>query len=169
MKMAVYDSPAGRLMVGVHGGSVCLCDWVTGQRIETTLRRINKFLPPSDTPDDMDLLENTRLQLHEYFSGIRSCFDLPVEAMGTAFQRRVWDALLQIPYGETSTYKDIALSVGSPRGVRAVASAIGTNPLSVIIPCHRVVGSDGSLTGYAGGLAAKKFLLQLESTRDYAS
>lgn len=168
MKMAVYESPAGRLMVGVQGGSVCLCDWVTGQRIEATLRRIRKFLPSSDASDDVALLEATRLQLHEYFSGIRSSFDLPIEPLGTVFQRRVWQALLQVPYGETSTYKEIALAVGSPRGVRAVAAAIGANPLSLLIPCHRVVGSDGSLTGYAGGLAAKKFLLQLESNKDQA-
>ena len=102
-------------------------------------------------------------QLRAYFSGRLESFDLPLEASATPFQNRVLGALQVIPYGETRTYRDIARAVGSPKAVRAVGSANGANPIAIIIPCHRVVGSNGSLTGFAGGLPAKLFLLDLES------
>jgi len=102
-------------------------------------------------------------QLTEYFAAQRRHFELPVAAQGTAFQRAVWDALADIPYGELRSYRDIARSVGNPAAVRAVGAANGRNPLPIVVPCHRVIGSNGSLTGFAGGLEIKKFLLQLES------
>lgn len=101
-------------------------------------------------------------QLAEYFSGQRKVFDLPLEFTGTDFQKRVWSALLTIPYGETRSYADIAKQVGSPKAVRAVGLANSKNPISIIVPCHRVIGSDGKLTGYAGGLHNKEYLLRLE-------
>ena len=104
-------------------------------------------------------------QLHEYFSGQRQSFDLPVQpAWGTPFQRAVWQALQHIPYGRTSTYGDIARHIGNPKAVRAVGAAIGQNPHSIIVPCHRVVGANGSLTGFAGGLDRKQHLLAFEAT-----
>lgn len=150
-------------MIGVNGASVCLCDWEIGDRVERTLRRMDKYLTPFEAQDALWLIEETQRQLDEYFSGNLRKFDLPIKAFGTDFQRRVWQALLDVPYGRTAHYKDIAAIVGLPHGVRAVASAIGANPLSILVPCHRVIGSDGSLTGYAGGLGAKSYLLQLES------
>ena len=103
-------------------------------------------------------------QLHEYFSGQRQRFDLPLQpAWGTPFQRAVWQALQRIPYGRTSTYGDIAKGIGNPKAVRAVGAAIGQNPHSIIVPCHRVVGANGSLTGFAGGLDRKQHLLALEA------
>ena len=103
-------------------------------------------------------------QLHEYFSGQRQRFDLPLQpAWGTPFQRAVWQALQRIPYGRTSTYGDIAKSIGNPKAVRAVGAAIGQNPHTIIVPCHRVVGANGSLTGFAGGLDRKQHLLALEA------
>jgi methylated-DNA-[protein]-cysteine S-methyltransferase len=103
-------------------------------------------------------------QLHEYFSGERQKFDLPLQpAWGTPFQRSVWQALQRIPYGHTSTYGDIARDIGNPKAVRAVGAAIGQNPHSIIVPCHRVLGANGSLTGFAGGLDRKKRLLALEA------
>jgi methylated-DNA-[protein]-cysteine S-methyltransferase len=111
------------------------------------------------------LLEKTAQQLAEYFAGERREFSLPLAPKGTDFQRRVWQALLTIPYGETRTYGELAALVGNPRACRAVGGANHRNPISILIPCHRVVGTKGALTGYAGGLAVKEFLLKLEAGR----
>ena len=109
------------------------------------------------------LLEKAARQLEEYFAGQRKEFSLPLAPKGTEFQLRVWQALLQIPYGETRSYGELAAMVGNPKACRAVGGANHRNPLSILIPCHRVVGTKGNLTGYAGGLAIKEFLLKLES------
>ena len=101
-------------------------------------------------------------QLEEYFQGRRRTFDLPIQAEGTPFQRKVWKELQKIPYGETASYGEIAQRLGNPAAVRAVGRANGTNPVSLIIPCHRVIGANGTLTGYGGGLEVKRGLLQLE-------
>ncbi|MGR9426268.1 methylated-DNA--[protein]-cysteine S-methyltransferase [Rhizobium leguminosarum] len=102
-------------------------------------------------------------QLREYFAGARKAFDLPLDFAGTAFQKRVWFELLNIPFGETRTYSEIAHAIGKPRAFRAVGAANGKNPISIVAPCHRVIGKDGSLTGFAGGLAAKECLLGIEA------
>lgn len=114
---------------------------------------------------DPVLLEAQR-QLGEYFAGQRKVFDLPLDFAGTPFQREVWAALLTIPYGQTRTYRQLAEQLGKPSATRAVGAANGRNPLSIIAPCHRVIGSDGTLTGFAGGLAAKAFLLELEGVEE---
>jgi methylated-DNA-[protein]-cysteine S-methyltransferase len=101
-------------------------------------------------------------QLSDYFTGVRHHFELPLAAQGTTFQQSVWDALAKIPYGEVRSYRDVANSIGKPTAVRAVGAANGRNPLPIVVPCHRVIGSNGALTGFAGGLAAKTFLLRLE-------
>ena len=106
--------------------------------------------------------------LDEYFEGRRREFDLPINPCGTEFQRRVWAALEKIPYGETVGYQAVAESIGKPQATRAVASAIGANPVSILVPCHRVIRSDGSTGGYAGGPEAKRYLLQLESGRRFS-
>lgn len=108
------------------------------------------------------VLDATEKQLGQYFSGKRRAFDLPLSPHGTDFQRRVWKALQTIPYGQTISYAELARRVGNPKASRAVGLANGRNPLSIIVPCHRVIGADGSLTGYGGGLAIKAFLLRLE-------
>jgi len=105
-------------------------------------------------------------QFTEYFKGQRKKFDLPLEIVGTEFQKRVWKELEKIPYGETITYKELSIRLGDEKVIRAAASANGANPLSIIIPCHRVIGSDGSLIGYGGGLDVKEKLLQLEGSRN---
>ncbi len=124
------------------------------------------YLPGRPTPrlvsHPTSLLLEGEGQLLEYLGGQRKVFDLPLHPQGTPFQRRVWQALEAIPWGETRTYRDIALAVDSPRGFRAVGMANHHNPIPIFIPCHRVVGADGSLTGYAGGLELKKALLSLE-------
>jgi methylated-DNA-[protein]-cysteine S-methyltransferase len=113
--------------------------------------------------NDQPMLVETERQLEEYFAGRRREFALPLDPSGTAFQRRVWDALLTIPFGETRTYAQIARQIGHPSAMRAVGAANGRNPLSIVVPCHRVVGSTGALTGFAGGLDVKAYLLALES------
>ena len=116
-----------------------------------------------DNGDDFPLLLTTAQQLNEYFNGTRKVFNLPLDFYGTEFQRQVWHALLTIPYGETRSYLQIAQQINNEKSVRAVGAANGKNPISIITPCHRVIGSSGKLTGFAGGLEAKAFLLQLES------
>lgn len=107
-------------------------------------------------------LEPAREQLRAYFAGERREFDLPLSLEGTAFQKRVWDALTGVPYGETASYRDIAARIGEPKSSRAVGAANGRNPVSIVIPCHRVVGASGRLTGYGGGLERKRWLIALE-------
>ncbi len=112
--------------------------------------------------NETSLLKNAALQLNEYLEGKRNSFDLPLNPNGTEFQKKVWAALCDIPYGETRSYKQIAEYIGNPKACRAVGMANNKNPIMIFIPCHRVVGSDGSLTGYAGGLDMKEKLLSLE-------
>lgn len=111
------------------------------------------------------LLQEAEEQLTEYFAGVRREFDLPLAPKGTPFQQAVWAELLKIPYGETRTYGQLAAALGKPKASRAVGSACHCNPIGILIPCHRVVGANGSLTGYAGGLDVKEYLLELECSR----
>lgn len=168
------NTPVGNMILGALGNYLCLCDWKNNRHRERNDYRIKRLLHHVNTSCIYNEMENSsiltiqraRQELDEYFSGERKSFDVPLLMMGTDFQNRVWQALKNIPYGSTVSYKDIACRVGNPKGVRAVAQAIGANPLSIFVPCHRVAGSDGTLTGYAGGVEAKRFLLQLEdSTR----
>lgn len=112
-----------------------------------------------------EIIEETRRQLDEYFRHERQAFDIPLLTAGTEFQKSVWNSLMEIPYGQTITYGEMATRLGKPAAVRAVANANGANAISIIIPCHRVIGSNNTLTGYGGGLRAKKFLLELEQTQ----
>ncbi len=112
-----------------------------------------------------EIIEETRRQLDEYFRHERQAFDIPLLTAGTEFQKSVWNSLMEIPYGQTITYGELATRLGKPAAVRAVANANGANAISIIIPCHRVIGSNNTLTGYGGGLEAKKFLLELEQTQ----
>lgn len=119
--------------------------------------------PMNENSQHPVLLESER-QLNEYFAGTRKIFSLTLDFSGTEFQKQVWNALLTIPYGETRSYGEIAAQIGNPKAVRAVGAAVGRNPLSIIAPCHRVIGSNGKLTGFAGGLAAKSCLLAIEGS-----
>ena len=114
---------------------------------------------------DVPLLKKAEVQLKEYFEGRRKKFDLPLDLKGTEFQKRVWQGLLEIPWGETRSYSDIAAAAGNARAVRAVGMANHVNPAVIVVPCHRVIGKNGSLTGYGGGLERKQFLLNLERVR----
>ena len=158
----MYKSPCGDLLLGAIDDKICLCDWMVEGRIERTLRRIGRYLP-SESRDDETILQKAVRQLDEYFQGKLQTFELPLMFGASEFQKSVWEMLRSIPYGATISYGEISKKLGNPSGVRAVANAIGANPLSIIVPCHRVIGRDGGLTGYAGGLEAKKYLLDLES------
>ena len=154
------DSPLGDIWLCATEDGLCYVAfeapdieaWPFGKRygIQPVFARFHEWLQPA------------RVQLKRYFAGDRRAFDLSLDVRGTVFQRNVWQLLRQIPYGVTRTYADIALQLGKPRAARAVGQAVGANPLSIVVPCHRVVGSDGTLTGYGGGLARKQFLLELE-------
>ncbi len=144
---AVYPSPFGYLEIGYEGGSI-VCMERTEKRRE------------GGTPTE--LTERANKQLSEYFAGKRKAFDFPYRLTGTPFQRKVWAALEAIPYGETRTYKDIAQAIGNEKATRAVGMANNRNPIPIVVPCHRVVGTNGNLVGYAYGLAMKKALLELE-------
>ncbi|MEF1309955.1 methylated-DNA--[protein]-cysteine S-methyltransferase [Vibrio mytili] len=115
-----------------------------------------------DREDHHPVLSESVVQLQEYFTGLRDDFDLPLAAKGTDFQNQVWQALTTIPYGETWSYQDLANAIGNPKAVRAVGLANGKNPISIVVPCHRVIGKNGKLTGYAGGVERKQGLLALE-------
>jgi methylated-DNA-[protein]-cysteine S-methyltransferase len=157
-----YDSPCGEIILASVGDELCLCDWNSMPCAGQNRRRLVRLLGAEFTEEPSAVLSRTRQQLDEYFAGTRRAFSIPLHLVGTAFQKQVWDALLGIPFGETRTYKEIAVAVGNPKGVRAVAGAIGANGIGIIIPCHRVIGSDHSLTGFAGGLEAKRILLEME-------
>ncbi len=157
-----YDSPCGQIVMASVGEELCLCDWNGKPCAERNKRRLVRLLNAELKEEPSAVLLRTKAQLDEYFARGRRTFDIPLHPVGTDFQKRVWNALLEIPYGETRTYKDIALRVDNLKGVRAVAQAIGANGIGIIIPCHRVIGSDHTLTGFAGGLEAKRILLELE-------
>ena len=125
-------------------------------------KRTKRFFKAEYIKEASDVINEAIRELNEYFAGERRNFNLPLLFAGTPFQQRIWNALLTIPYGETRSYMQIARIVGNEKGVRAVAQAIGANPMSIIVPCHRVIGSDKALTGFAGGLEAKRYLLNLE-------
>jgi methylated-DNA-[protein]-cysteine S-methyltransferase len=120
---------------------------------------------PAGALRDEAAFAHIRRQLEEYFAGERTSFDVPVAPPGTPFQQRVWDELRRVGYGETISYAELASRIGRPTAIRAAGAANGANPVSIVIPCHRVIGSNGSLTGYSGGLDAKRFLLDLERSR----
>jgi methylated-DNA-[protein]-cysteine S-methyltransferase len=149
-----FESPIGPLLLAGSRDGLKLVSFERGKRTHC--------VDPEWREDDSLFVEAVD-QLRSYFVGERKTFSLPLILEGTEFQKRVWTALIEIPYGETVSYKALAGRVGSPRAVRAVGAANGANPIPIIIPCHRVIGNDGSLTGFGGGLPMKKKLLELES------
>jgi methylated-DNA-[protein]-cysteine S-methyltransferase len=159
MKTAVYfdtvPSPLGPLVLATDGVALTGA-WFDGQR----------YPPPMDTHwarrPDVPVLRQAAVELAGYFAGRRTRFELALAPYGTPFQRAVWEAIASVPYGETIAYRELAARVGLPACVRAAGAATGRNPLSIVIPCHRIVGADGALTGYAGGLPRKRALLALE-------
>ena len=158
-----YNSPCGEIILASVGDELYLCDWNEMPCAERNKLRLLRYIKAEFKIETSSILEQTKKQLDEYFTGNRKTFDIPLHPVGTDFQKKVWNALLDIPYGATRSYKEIAISMGTPNGTRAVAGAIGSNGISILIPCHRVIGSNHSLTGFAGGLTTKRFLLELET------
>jgi AraC family transcriptional regulator of adaptative response/methylated-DNA-[protein]-cysteine methyltransferase len=145
------------------GEGICLLEFNDRRMLPSELAAIQGLFRARIVTGGSPHLTQLEEELEEYFGGRRRTFDVPLSAPGSEFQKAVWDALLEIPYGETRSYKDQAEAVGRPQAVRAVARANGMNRIAILIPCHRVIGADGSLTGYGGGLERKRFLLELES------
>ena len=157
-----WASPCGVLLLGSVGYQLCLCDWEERRHRHRVDRKLMSALKMEYREGNSEVIAHAIAELNAYFAGTLRDFTVPIRQVGTEFQLRVWRQLQHIPYGATSTYARIADAMGQPQAVRAVANAIGANPLSIIVPCHRVVGADYSLTGYAGGIAAKRTLLQIE-------
>jgi AraC family transcriptional regulator of adaptative response/methylated-DNA-[protein]-cysteine methyltransferase len=155
-------TPLGPMVAAATDEHLLLLEFADRRMLPTQFRRLQRALGCVFVPGDSPVFSDLRVQLDEYFAGRRTVFDLPLETPGTDFQRRVWGELRRIPAGETRSYADVARAIGHPTAVRAVARANGDNRLAILVPCHRVVGSDGSLTGYGGGLWRKRRLLDLE-------
>ncbi len=160
--LTTYASPCGNLEIGSYDDRLCLCDWTDRRHHAAILNRISKRLGCRTESGLSDCNEKAIMQLDDYFSGRRMEFDIPLLFAGTPFQEEVWRHLLDIPYASTESYSSLSRRIGNPAAVRAVANANGANAISIFVPCHRVIGSDGTLTGYGGGLPAKRFLLDIE-------
>lgn len=157
-----FKTPYGELLLGEYQQALCLCDWRYRRMRSSIDARLKKYANATYQEGTHAVLQLAKAQLEEYFSGKRTEFDVPLALLGSTFQTSVWQALLALPYGSRLSYRQLAMKLGREDAVRAVASANGANALSIFVPCHRVLGADGALTGYAGGLRAKAKLLALE-------
>lgn len=162
-----FKSPFGELILGDFEGKLCLCDWRYRKMRESIDKRIQEGLEAAYFEESTPLLVQVQEQLNAYADGSLTEFSVPLLMVGTDFQKSVWEELIRIPYGETDSYLRLSQKLGNEKAIRAVASANGANALSILVPCHRIVGSEGALTGYAGGIPAKKKLLELESRGKY--
>ncbi len=162
LSVAPVETPLGVMMLGAAGGKLALAEFADPERLEAQLRQVCRRLNATLVPGREPPIDRAAGQIDEYFAGARRGFDLPLFPAGTDLQRKVWETLLQIPHGETWTYGRVAAAIGRPRAARPVGRAVGANPIAIVIPCHRVVGSSGALTGYGGGLWRKQRLLDLE-------
>lgn len=151
-----YETPLGRICIEENGQGLTGL-YFCGEALKETAEET-----PKETTKETPLLKEAYRQLMEYFDGKRRNFDLPLAAEGTPFQKKVWEALRTIPYGETKSYGEIAAQVGNPKASRAVGGANHKNPIMIIVPCHRVIGANGALVGFGGGLSVKEYLLKLE-------
>lgn len=149
-------------MLGSIDDKLCLCDWQVEKHRDHVDRRLKRILNAEFEEGSSEVIEKAEQQLNEFFARKRRMFDVPLLFVGTEFQKTVWNFLLTIPFGKTISYGEMARQIGLPKAVRAVANANGANSISIFAPCHRVIGSDRSLTGYGGGLEAKRFMLELE-------
>jgi len=162
MLIAKIETQLGDMIAGSVDEGICMCKFSDRNNFESEFNNFNRYLQQEISEGENDHIKNLRFQMDEYFAGIRKTFDIPLVTFGTEFQKRVWNELLNIPYGSTISYRQQAVALKNPLSVRAVANANGMNKIAVIIPCHRVIGSNGSLTGYADGLHRKKWLLEHE-------
>ncbi len=164
--LADVDTPIGEMVAGATETHLVLLEFTHRRTLDAQLARLSRATGFVLERGESRVVRDLRRELAEYFRGERKEFTIPLDARGTPFQMRVWSALRRIPSGSTTSYGRLAASLGQPTAVRAVAGANGDNPISILIPCHRVIGSDGSLTGYGGGLWRKKKLLDLEANTE---
>lgn len=157
-----HTTSYGELLLGSFEDNLCLCDWRYRKMRARIDERLQRALGATMVTGTSQVINDTVIQLQEYFSYKRKTFDIELKMVGTEFQKKVWQQLMNIPYAHTASYMDLARGIGNTKAVRAVAGANGANAISIIVPCHRILGSDGSLVGYAGGLRAKKKLLKHE-------
>lgn len=156
------ETPLGPMFTGADEEGICLLEFTDRKMLESEFKDLSKRLNATVVQGENNYFDQLQSELKEYFLGERKEFTVPLHAPGSDFQKKVWDQLKTIPYGETRSYKEQATAIGKPDAVRAVANANGMNRITIIIPCHRVIGSDGKLTGYGGGVWRKKYLLDLE-------
>ena len=162
IKIQCFKTPFGELILGAFKGEICLCDWKY-RRMRTAIdRRIQRGLEASYEEKSSPVIQEAQSQLEAYFDGKRNDFEVPLLLVGTPFQKQVWQELLKIPYGKTESYSGLSKKMNNEKAIRAVAAANGANAISIFIPCHRIIGSNGEPVGYAGGTTTKKRLLQLE-------
>lgn len=157
-----FKHPYAEFILGSYENKLCLCDFRYRKMRGAVDKRICRALGSFFVEKNDDILEGAKSQLNEYFSGQRNEFDIPLLMVGSDFQKAVWGVLADVKYGKTATYRDLALAIGNEGSVRAVGNANGANGLAIMIPCHRIVGRQGDLVGYGGGLPLKKRLLELE-------
>jgi methylated-DNA-[protein]-cysteine S-methyltransferase len=160
---SVFKSVYGELILGSFDEQLCLCDWRYRKMRASIDQRIQTGLQAEYMPGESEVLEETRRQMEQYFGAERKAFDLPLLMVGSDFQKQVWNELLGVPFGKTESYAGLSRKLGNIKAIRAVAAANGANAISIIVPCHRILGSDGSLTGYAGGIQTKRKLLRHEN------
>jgi AraC family transcriptional regulator, regulatory protein of adaptative response / methylated-DNA-[protein]-cysteine methyltransferase len=163
--VAEVETPLGTMVAAASDAHLLLLEFAHRRMLATQLKRVERAMRCVFESGESPVMAGLRAQLDEYFRGERRQFDVPIHAPGTPFQMRVWSELRRIPAGTTTSYASMAAVVGRPNAVRAVARANGDNRISILIPCHRVIGSDGSLTGYGGGLWRKRRLLEIEGVR----
>ncbi|WP_312193980.1 methylated-DNA--[protein]-cysteine S-methyltransferase [Empedobacter sp.] len=155
------QTPLGEMLAIKSEKGICMLEFFDGKSTEKQLKEIENLGEIFEKDDDiLNRLEN---ELNDYFKGNLKEFTIPLDLIGTDFQKKVWNELIKIPFGETRSYKEQSIAVGDLLAIRAVANANAKNKIAIVVPCHRVIGSDGTLTGYAGGKKRKKFLLELES------
>ena len=159
-----YKTKYSEFILGSYDKKLCLLDFRYRKMRKTVDNRLKKGLNADFIEQDDEILQKTRQQLDEYFAVERKEFDIPLLTVGTDFQKQVWNALLKIPYGKTASYLQLAKNIDNEKAVRAVANANGANAIGIIIPCHRIIGNNGKLVGYGGGLPLKKRLLKLEQS-----
>jgi len=162
ISISYHKTSYGELIIGSYQNKLCLCDWRYRKMRTRIDQRICKGLEAEYQEGASEIIEETKKQFSEYFKKERTLFTIPLLLIGTEFQKKVWNALLEIPYGQTKSYLELSRLMKQEKAIRAVAAANGANAISILVPCHRIIGSDGKLVGYAGGLNQKKKLLELE-------
>lgn len=162
IQISKFKTAYGDLLLGSYENKLCICDWYYRKMRNQIDNRIKTALDAEYIEKESKIITETKKQINEYFLELRKEFNIPLLLLGTPFQIKVWEALQKVSYGKTSTYLKLSEQMGNTKAVRAVATANGANAISIIIPCHRIIGSNGNLVGYAGGLSVKERLLELE-------